>query len=43
MADPGRRGRRINPLAMLLEKADVQGYLTTDDLIEVYPQISRHP
>jgi RNA polymerase primary sigma factor len=41
MADPGRRGRRINPLAMLLEKADVQGYLTTDDLIEVYPQISR--
>ncbi|NPV75324.1 MAG: sigma-70 family RNA polymerase sigma factor [Anaerolineae bacterium] len=26
---------------MLLEKADVQGYLTTDDLIEVYPDISR--
>jgi len=26
---------------MLLEKADVQGYLTTDDLIEVYPDVSR--
>jgi RNA polymerase primary sigma factor len=26
---------------MLLEKADVQGYLTTDDLIEVYPEVSR--
>lgn len=26
---------------MLLEKADVQGYLTTDDLIEVYPDVSK--
>ncbi len=26
---------------MLLEKADVQGYLTTDDLIEVYPDVNR--
>jgi RNA polymerase primary sigma factor len=26
---------------MLLEKADVQGYLTTDDLMEVYPDVSR--
>ncbi len=26
---------------MLLEKADVQGYLTTDDLIEVYPDITQ--
>jgi len=26
---------------MLLEKADVQGYLTTDDLIEVYPDASK--
>jgi len=25
---------------MLLEKADVQGYLTTEDLIEVYPDVS---
>ena len=26
---------------MLLEKADVQGYLTTDDLVEVYPDVGR--
>ena len=26
---------------MLLEKADIQGYLTTDDLIEVYPDITQ--
>lgn len=26
---------------MLLDKADVQGYLTTDDLIEIYPEVSR--
>jgi len=26
---------------MLLEKADVQGYLTTEDLIEVYPDVSK--
>jgi RNA polymerase primary sigma factor len=26
---------------MLLEKADVQGYLTTDDLIEVYPDVNQ--
>ncbi len=26
---------------MLLEKADVQGYLTTDDLMEFYPDVSR--
>jgi len=26
---------------MLLEKADVQGYLTTEDLMEVYPDVSR--
>ena len=26
---------------MLLEKADIQGYLTTDDLMEVYPDVSR--
>jgi RNA polymerase primary sigma factor len=25
---------------MLLEKADVQGYLTTEDLMELYPQVS---
>ncbi len=26
---------------MLLEKADVQGYLTTDDLIELYPDVNK--
>lgn len=26
---------------MLLEKADVQGYLTTDDLMEFYPDVSK--
>ncbi len=41
MANPGRRVRNVEILNMLLEKADVQGYLTTDDLIEVYPDVSR--
>ncbi len=37
---PGRRRRGTEILSMLLEKADVQGYLTTDDLMEVYPDVS---
>jgi len=41
LANPGRRTRNVEILNMLLEKADVQGYLTTDDLIEVYPEVSR--
>jgi RNA polymerase primary sigma factor len=41
LANPGRRRRNTEILSMLLEKADVQGYLTTDDLIEVYPDVSR--
>lgn len=41
MANPGRHRRNSEILGMLLEKADVQGYLTTDDLIEVYPDVSR--
>ena len=41
MADPGRHKRNTEILSMLLEKADVQGYLTTDDLIEVYPDVSK--
>jgi len=41
VANPGRRIRNVEILNMLLEKADVQGYLTTDDLIEVYPDVSR--
>jgi len=41
MADPGRRKRNTEILSMLLEKADVQGYLTTEDLMEFYPDISK--
>jgi RNA polymerase primary sigma factor len=38
MANPERRHRH-ETLNMLLEKASVQGYLTTDDLMEVYPEV----
>jgi len=41
VANPGRRTQSSEILSMLLEKADVQGYLTTDDLIEIYPDVSR--
>ena len=41
MADPGRRKRNAEILSMLLEKADVQGYLTTEDLMEFYPDVSK--
>ncbi|HMD90080.1 MAG TPA: sigma-70 family RNA polymerase sigma factor [Anaerolineaceae bacterium] len=41
MANPGRRNRNTEIFSMLLEKADVQGYLTTEDLMEVYPDVSR--
>ena len=37
MANPGRRTKSTRVLDTLLEKADVQGYLTTEDLIEVVP------
>ena len=41
MTAPGRRNRHSTEiLSMLLEKADVQGYLTTEDLMEVYPNVS---
>jgi RNA polymerase primary sigma factor len=40
VAKIGRRRRSTEILSMLLEMADVQGYLTTDDLIEVYPDVS---
>ena len=40
MANPIRTRRNTEILSMLLERADVQGYLTTDDLIEVYPDVS---
>ncbi len=41
MANPGRRKRNSEILSMLLEKADVQGYLTTEDLMEFYPDVSK--
>ena len=41
MANPGRRSRSSEILIMLLEKADIQGYLTTDDLMEFYPDVTR--
>ncbi len=37
MTFPGRRRHNTEILGMLLEKADVQGYLTTEDLMEFYP------
>jgi RNA polymerase primary sigma factor len=37
MTYPGRRRQKLEILSMLLEKADVQGYLTTEDLMEFYP------
>ncbi len=40
MKNPGRHKRNTEILGMLLEKADVQGYLTTEDLMELYPQVS---
>ncbi len=40
MTNPGRYKRNTEILSMLLEKADVQGYLTTEDLMELYPQVS---
>ena len=41
MANPGRRSKSAEILNMLLEKADVQGYLTTEDLMEFYPDVPR--
>jgi RNA polymerase primary sigma factor len=40
MASPGSNKRGNEILKMLLEKADVQGYLTTEDLMEAYPNVS---
>ena len=39
MAPLDRRHRNREVLNMLLEKASVQGYLTTDDLLEVSPDV----
>ncbi len=38
--NPGRRSQKSEIFRMLLEKADIQGYLTMDDLMEAYPEIS---
>ena len=39
MVNSARRNRNTEILSLLLEKADVQGYLTTEDLMEVYPDL----
>ncbi len=39
MVNSARRNRNTEILSQLLEKADVQGYLTTEDLMEVYPDV----
>jgi RNA polymerase primary sigma factor len=41
VAYPKRHGRSTEVLNMLLEKASIQGYLTTDDLVEVYPDVGQ--
>ncbi len=41
MANPGRRSKSAEVLNLLLEKADVQGYLTTEDLMEFYPDVTK--
>ena len=40
MASASRRIRKTDVIRLLLEKADVQGYLTTEDLVEAYPEIT---
>ncbi len=37
--NPIRHNRSMEGLSALTEKADLQGYLTTDDLVEVYPEV----
>ncbi len=39
MSHPDRRRLHREALSILLEKASLQGYLTTDDLVELYPEI----
>ena len=40
MTTAGRRNQGIETLTVLLERAELQGYLTTDDLMEVCPDVS---
>ncbi len=37
MAYPGKRLAKSEALGVLLEKAEIQGYLTADDISEIYP------
>jgi RNA polymerase primary sigma factor len=41
MTNPGRRKRNVEILNLLMEKATIQGYITTEDLIEVYPDVNQ--
>ncbi len=41
MAYPERHGRRSEALHLLIEKAGVQGYLTTDDLLQACPEANQ--
>ncbi|NPV55661.1 MAG: sigma-70 family RNA polymerase sigma factor [Anaerolineae bacterium] len=41
MVNPGRRTKSTDLLNTLLERAELQGYLTTDDLIEMVPDVSQ--
>jgi RNA polymerase primary sigma factor len=40
VTNPGRHKRNTEILNMLLEKADIQGYLTTEDLMEICPNVT---
>lgn len=39
MVKPARHGRHIEIMQELLDKANIFGYLTTEDLIEVFPDV----
>jgi len=41
VASSSRRKRSSEILNLLLEKATLQGYLTTDDLVEIYPDVGQ--
>jgi RNA polymerase primary sigma factor len=41
VASSSRRKRNSEILNLLLEKATLQGYLTTDDLVEIYPDVGQ--
>lgn len=38
MKHNGRRLKKSETVAALMERADAQGYLTTDDIIEAFPE-----